>query len=126
MDEQLEEERESLWQLTAPPLVWAAHLLLSYCTAAIYCEKVGSRGASLGFVRVAIGVYSVLALAAIGFAAVRAYKRHRYDDSTGPHDFDTREDRHRFLGFATLLLASLSGVAVVYQALPALLIESCR
>lgn len=126
MDEQLKEARESLWRLTAPPLVWAAHLLFSYCTAAIYCEKFAARGDSLGLVRAAIAVYTALALWVITLAALRAYRRHRYNDSTGPHDFDSPEDRHRFLGFATFLLAGLSGVAVIYQALPALLIGSCR
>jgi len=126
MDEQIREERESLWWLAAPPLVWAAHLLFSYCTAAIYCEKVVARGDELGIIRVIIAVYTVVALAAITFVGVRGYRRHRYGDSTTPHDFDSPEDRHRFLGFATFLLAGLAAVAVLYQALPAALIGSCR
>ena len=126
MDERIREERESLWRLAAPPLIWAAHLLLSYCTAAIYCEKVVARGDSLMTVRVAIGVFTVVSLAGIAFFGLRGYQRHRYGDSTTPHDFDSPEDRHRFLGFATFLLAGLSGVAVVYQALPAVIIGSCR
>jgi hypothetical protein len=126
MNQQLEERSESLWQLAAPPLIWAAHLLLSYCTAAIFCEKYALRDDSLGLVRVAIAGYTLLALVAIGYAGARAYRRHRYGDSTTPHDFDTPEDRHRFLGFATFLLAGLSAVAVVFQALPAAFIGSCR
>jgi hypothetical protein len=126
MDEKLEERNESLWRLAAPPLIWAAHLLLSYCTAAIYCEKYATRNDSLGSVRFAIAAYTVLALIAIGVFGARAYQRHRYGDSTTPHDFDTPEDRHRFLGFATFLLAGLAAVAVVFQALPAVFIGSCR
>lgn len=124
MDKQLKEQHESLWRLTAPPLVWAAHLLLSYCTAAIFCEKASD--ASFATVRFAIAGYTLLALALIAFAAVSGYQRHRYHGANAPHDFDSPEDRHRFLGFATFLIAGLSGLAVIYQALPAVFIGSCR
>ena len=126
MKEELEEQRESLWRLSVPPLIWAAHLLLSYCTAAIYCQKAGARATTLEPVRLAIGVYTALALLAIAVAGIRGYQRHRYGDSTAPHDFDSPEDRHRFLGFAAFLLAGLSALAVIYQALPAVFIGSCR
>ena len=126
MNEQLREERESLWPLAAPPLIWAAHLLASYCTAAVYCEKFVARGDSLGAARTAIAVYTVLALGAIAFVGAQGYRRHRYGDSTTPHDFDSPEDRHRFLGFATFLLAGLAAVAVIFQAFPAVVIGSCR
>ena len=42
------------------------------------------------------------------------------------HDLDSPEDRHRFLGFATLLLSGLSGVAVLYAALAAMYFDTCR
>jgi len=45
--------------------------------------------------------------------------------ATLPHDDDTPEDRHRFLGFATLLLSALSAVAVLYAGLVAVFIRSC-
>lgn len=123
MAEKLHEQHESLWRLAASPLVWAAHLLASYCTAAIFCEKYSGSFAS---VRVAIAVFTALALAAIGVFGLRGYQRHRFGDANTPHDFDSPDDRHRFLGFATLLLSGLSAVAVVYQALPAVFIGSCR
>jgi hypothetical protein len=126
MSEQTREERESLWRLAAPPGIWAAHLLASYCTAAIYCEKFAARGDPLGAARVAIAAYTVVSLATIAFVGLRGYQRHRYGDSTRPRDFDSPADRHRFLGFATFLLAGISAVAVVYQALAAVFIGSCR
>jgi len=43
-----------------------------------------------------------------------------------PHDADTPEDRHRFLGFATLLLSGLSAVAVIYTALVVVVFRSCH
>ena len=126
MTEELREQHESLWRLAASPLLWAAHLLASYCTAAVFCEKFASGAGSLANVRVAIALFTLVALAAIGAVGWRGYRRHRYGDVNTPHDFDSPEDRHRFLGFATLLLSGLSAVAVVYQALPAVFIGSCR
>lgn len=123
MSEQLRERRESLWWLAAAPLIWGVHLLASYCTAAIFCQK---QGGALGAVRLAITGYSVLALVALIALGMRGYRAHHYGDTTGTRHLDTPEDRHRFLGFATLLLAGIAAVAVVYQALPAVFIGSCR
>jgi hypothetical protein len=119
------EERQSLWLLTASPVMWAAHLLLSYITASIWCAKVSDPHASFGIVRAAIVVYSILALAGIGIIGWIGYQRHSYGSASLPHDDDTPEDRHRFLGFSTLLLSALSAVAVVYAALVVLFFRSC-
>lgn len=120
------EKDESLWLLTISPTVWAAHFLLCYVTAAIWCAKAVGRDGSLGAVRWAIAVFTVLALAGIAATGWRGYLRHRHGTAAAPHDFDTPADRHRFLGFATLLLSGLSAVAVVYVALAAVFIGSCR
>jgi hypothetical protein len=71
-------------------------------------------------------VYTVLALIGIGVVTWRGYQKHSFGQATVPHDFDTPEDRHRFLGFATLLLSGLSAVGVVYVALTLLFIETCQ
>ena len=68
---------------------------------------------------------TVLALAAIGIIGWNGHQRHSIGQANLPHDDDTPEDRHRFLGFATLLLSALSAVAVVYAALVAVFIRSC-
>jgi cytochrome c oxidase subunit I+III len=122
----LHERDESLWRLAASPLAWAGHLLLSYCTAAIWCEKVAGRAGSLSGARVAIAIYTAGALLVIVGFGWRGYKRHALSGSELPHDAATPEDRHRFLGFATLLLSGLSALAVLYQALAAVIIGSCR
>jgi hypothetical protein len=113
----LPETRESLWMLAASPLIWAAHFLLSYVTASVWCAKFARPGDSLFGVRMAIGVYSLLALAAIADVGRRGLRRHGHGRAELPHDADTPEDRHRFLGFATLLLSGLSAVAVLYASL---------
>jgi hypothetical protein len=125
LTEELAEENQSLLLLAASPMIWAAHFLLSYCTAAIWCVKVAGPGGSLSGVQVAIAVYTVLALGGIGVIGWRALRRHRYGTATLPHDYDSPEDRHRFLGFSALLLSCLSAVAVLYAALAAVFIGSC-
>lgn len=122
----LPEKRESLWMLTISPLIWSLHFLLSYATAAVWCEKVAGRDGSLWDVRVAIAIYTLVALIGIGITGWIGFRRHSYGDAGTPHDFDTPEDRHRFLGFATLLLSALSAVATLYVALAAVFIETCR
>jgi hypothetical protein len=121
----LPEENESLWMLTASPVIWAAHLLLCYATGAIWCAKVVGLGGSLATTRVAILLYTSAALVAIAVIGWIGYRRHSLGSATVPHDDDTPEDRHRFLGFATLLLSALSAVAVLYAGLVAVFIRSC-
>lgn len=120
------EKKQSLWLLTASPVIWAAHFLLSYVTASIWCAKLAGPDKSLWEVRVAILIYTVLALVGIGLIGWVGHRRHRYGHASLPHDADTREDRHRFLGFATFLLSGLSGVAVIYAALVVVFIGSCH
>lgn len=123
--DELHEEKESLWFLVAAPVIWAAHLLLCYGTAAVWCAKVVGYGGSLATTRMAIAIYTAVALAAIGAIGWVGYRRHRLGRADSPHDDDTPEDRHRFMGFATLLLASLSAVAVIYAALVAVFVDRC-
>jgi hypothetical protein len=120
------ETNQSLWLLTAAPTIWSGHFLACYLTAAIWCAKFSSSDSSLGNVRVAIGIYTVLALIGIGITGLAGYRRHNFGNTTVPHDFDTPADRHRFLGFATVLLSALSAIATVFVALAAVFIENCH
>jgi hypothetical protein len=119
-------DRYELWLLTIAPVTWAAHLLLSYITAAVWCAKAVPAGGPLDGVRTAILWYTVVALIGIAIVAWEGFRRHRFGTEASTHDLDTREDRHRFLGFATLLLSGLSAVGVVYAALAAQYFETCR
>ena len=74
----------------------------------------------------AIAVYTVLALMGIGVTGFIGYRRNRFHHSTMPHDRDTPEDRHGFLGFATLLLSGLSFIATLFVALAAYFIKECH
>jgi hypothetical protein len=122
---QVSEDKRGLWLLTASPIIWAAHFLLCYGTAAVWCAKVVGIGGSLATTRVAIVVYTVVALAVIAIIGTIGFRRHRLGGAAVPHDDDTPEDRHRFLGFATLLLSALSAVAVLYAAIVAIFVRIC-
>src|ERR687896_87230 len=116
----------SLWLLTIAPTIWAAHLLLSYITAAVWCAKFVPAGGLLGGVQTAILCYTGAALIGIAVIGWEGWRRHRHGTEATTHDLDTRDDRHRFLGFATLLLAGLSAIGVLYAALAATYFETCR
>jgi hypothetical protein len=120
------EQDESLWRLTVPPTIWAVHFLLSYISASVWCSKAGQASASIANIRLGITALTVAALLGIAISGVGGYRRHGRGFETAEHDFDSPLDRHRFLGFATLLLAGLSAVATIFTALPAAFIESCR
>lgn len=122
----LPERNESLWLLIVSPVIWATHFLLCYITAAIWCAKFVPRDGSLEPVRWAIAGYTAVALAGIGWNGWSGYWRHRFGSGSQPYDADTPEDRHRFLGFATLLLAALSAISTLFSALVALFFKDCQ
>jgi hypothetical protein len=121
----LDEKRTSLWVLPASPALWAAHFLLCYVTAAIWCAKVAPPGGSLWTVRIAIGVYTLVAIGGVAWFGYVGWRAHRFGSGSPPHDEGSPEDRHRFMGFATLLLSGLSAIAIVYAALVVAFIGSC-
>jgi hypothetical protein len=132
-DDQPDEELEapparwgSLWLLTFGPGIWAVHFLLCYVTAAVWCARVAGRPGELADVRGVIALYTLVAVIGIGLTAWRGYRQHSYGEATAPHDFDTPHDRHRFLGYSTLLLCGLSLVATVFVALSAVFIRTCE
>jgi hypothetical protein len=116
----------SLWLLTIAPAIWAAHLLSCYITAAIWCARFAPPDGGLGSIRTAIALYTAAALAGIVATGWEGFRRHSSGTETTTHDLDSVEDRHRFIGFATLLLAGLSALGVGYAALAASFFESCQ
>ena len=120
------ERNASLWVLVASPALWATHFALSYATAALGCARFASADGSLFRVRIAIAAYTAVALVGIAIVGWRGYTQRRVAGGRMPHDMDTSADRHRFLGFASLLLSGLSALAVLYAALVVVFIEDCR
>ena len=119
------EDRQSLWLLVVSPTIWAAHFLVSYIGAAVWCGTIAEPTGGIGGIRALILGLALLSLAGIAFTGWRGWRKHRHGEGKPPHDRDTPEDRHRFLGFATVLLSGLSAIAVVYVAISTLFIGSC-
>jgi hypothetical protein len=80
---QTAEQHQSLWLLAASPIVWAAHLLLCYSTAAVWCAKLAGPDQALWEVRVAIAAYTAIALVVIGIVGWGRCRNWR--DRPAPH-----------------------------------------
>jgi nitrate reductase NapE component len=117
--------KPTLWGLVAPPTVWGLHFLFSYVYASVICAKAG-RLEPLDDVRLAIAAATLVSLLLVGYFGYHAWRLSRIQGDPPPHQESTDEDRLRFLAIATMLLAALSFVAIVFTALPAFMIEDCR
>ena len=125
-EEHLPERTAFLVLLATGPTIWFAHFLATYTTVAVACGPRGPGGEALGTARWLVAVYTVAALAAIAVVGWSGWRRHRFGTETVPHDMDTPGDRHRFLGFATFLLALLSAMATLFVATAVSFFEGCR
>jgi hypothetical protein len=124
--DRLAESRQPLWIVPGPLVIWAAHFMCCYITAALWCGRVAGRLGALGSARATIAVLTAVALIAILIIASLGYRAHSLGAADDPHDADSPEDRHRFVGYAALLIAGLSAVAVVYSAMPIVFIGTCQ
>lgn len=124
--DELAAARETIFVIPAAPAIWAVHFLASYITGAIWCAKIGGQTGPIDGARWLVAGYTLVALVAIAVVGVRGWRRHSYGDADVPHDAATAADRHRFLGFSTVLLSALSFVAVIFVAMPIVFVETCR
>ena len=118
------EPRQSLWALTVGPAIWAGHFLCSYAAAAVWCGNAGAH-ARFGSLNVLFIAATALALAAVAWVAWGGWTRYNHGEAVPSHHKDTPEDRHRFLGLATLLLAGLSGVSILYTTAAMAMLRGC-
>lgn len=116
------ELKVTLWTLIVPPTVWAAHFIFCYLWVAISCARTGQ------FPRfpVAFTIGTGVALAIIAGSGAIAWVQSRGPGDPAPHEQGTDVDRLRFIATATFMLAGLSFVAVLFTAVPALLLTDCR
>lgn len=117
----------SIWVMVAPSVIWAAHFLLCYWIAAIWCAKAAGGGSGpLQPVAWAVAGVTALALGLIWALARHAWRRYGGSLFIGRSIAEDRaEDRKRFLGHVALLLCVLNTVAVIFTALPVLVFDRC-
>ena len=121
-----DERADSLWMILVAPTLWAAHFLLCYGATAVVCAGVADPAAPVESLRLGIAIVTLIAVLLILIVGWRAWRQWDYlDDQDYEHDLAYAEDRHEFLGHAAFLLAVVSLIGVVYQAMPALFIGSC-
>jgi hypothetical protein len=116
MSTQVGEPHESPWMFVVSPLIWAAHFLACYATAAIWCAKVAGRDGNAATMRLALGSYTLVAIVALALVGWHGLRRCR----------GAAAEQRRFLGYVTLLLAGLSAVAVAYASFAVAMIETCQ
>jgi hypothetical protein len=102
-------------QLFTGPVVWFAHFVALYGAEALICTP---GLATTGAMFLVAGVATLAALAVLGGFGIRVLRRPAHDPGDS-HDGAT------FLRSATLLLAVLSAIAVVWVALPTALLPVC-
>ena len=114
---------QSLLSMVIAPTIWAAHFVVCYAVAAIWCAKRGGDTAGLVWIVVGLTAAALFAIALVGW---RAWRQWDYtDDWDYVHGDASDEHRREFLGHVGVLLALVSGMGVVYVALPALLTGVC-
>ena len=113
-----------LVMLPLGPAIWAAHFFATYVTAALWCSP-ALPGDTLDGAHAVIAAFTAVALVGIAAVGWSGYRRHSFGAATLPHDDDSPEDRHRFLGFATMLLAGLSAVATLYVGVSTAFFSTC-
>ena len=118
------ERGERLWMPVVAPIIWAVHFTVSYVTVAMACGRFGGV-TPFGHPRLVVGIYSVVAIAAMAALFVHGFSRHQYTLPDRPNDDDTPEDRRRFVAFTTMLLAGLSVVATVYAWFAIVIVSPC-
>ena len=121
------ESGSNLWRVLAAPTLWAVHFLVCYVVVAVFCAKAG-RLADADPARIAVLVVTLVCLLLIGLLARSTWRLWDYSvigaDLT--YDANTPEERHRFLAHVTIMLCVLSAVGVMYVALPAVVLGTCR
>lgn len=122
----LPEKTSYLVLVAIGPAIWMAHFLVSYAAVSIWCSKIAGPAGTIDGLWMLLAILTIAALLGLAAVGLSGHRRHRHGSETPPHDSDTPGDRHRFLGFATMLLAGLSAVATIYSALAFVLSAGCR
>lgn len=116
-----------LLRVVMAPTVWAVHFLVVYVGGAVWCAKAG-READLDPVRWLTLAATIAALALIAVLFRGLWRVRTPGDFQGNPNFsgNAPEDRHRFLSHVGITLCALSAVAILFVALPTVMVDTCR
>ncbi|WP_018697824.1 hypothetical protein [Amorphus coralli] len=120
-------EGTDLWRLITAPTIWAVHFLVCYVGAAIYCEKAG-RASALLPVTWFVAATTAVALLGLGLVFLSLWRVRGFSVVGGDLNYlgNTPEERHRFLSHVSMMLCVLSAIGVVFVAMPAFMLGTCR
>lgn len=124
-------QSDSLFSIIVGPLVWVGHFLVVYLTTAIICAKglFDLTVLSISIVPLVVGAATLMAASLVIAGTVLAYRRCSrlgWDAPDLSLDRSDTDSRRHFMAYAGLLLGGLSLLAIVWEALPVALIDSCR
>jgi hypothetical protein len=107
-----------LW-MCAGLIAWSVQFTVIYAANAVACARgvAGLGVLGLDLVRLVVGVTTLLALAAAGFALWRARAQQR--DASG------NDPAQRFVNATAVLVSGLSLVVILWHGLPALIVPLC-
>ena len=103
---------DRLWVALISPIIWSTHFTVTYVWAAMACGRFAPHAA--GSLDRGLIVLTVIALVAIGFFLLRAFRQLDWRLPDQPNDDSTAEDRTRFMSYTTLLLAGMSWIATLF------------
>jgi hypothetical protein len=107
--------RTNFLRLCSGPLIWAAHFLAVYAFTGILCARPAMQKEWLG---VNVATWSVFLAAVVALAAIASlqlrWRRLLKDGQT------------RFIHRVALGLALLSALAIIWETVPAMLIQGCQ
>jgi hypothetical protein len=110
--------------VAAAPTVWAVHFLVVYIAAAVLCERQVANAADIASATNLFATIAALGLIAV--VATLAGADLRNDRVAMPYDGRTARSQTAFLSTATVMLAGVSAIAVIFQFLPAVFSSSCQ
>lgn len=122
-------DASTLTGMAAPMAVWALHFVLVYSLTGLACDDGATAAGTQDPLapRAMLLIATGAALAAIAWLALRARRLHRALHDTAPDDAPshTATDRQRFAARATLMVSGIAALAVVFTAVPALMLPGC-
>ena len=119
------------FSIVAPPLAWAARLLVNYAIAGQHCTGAADIGAmALPEERIAtillIDILAVVLAFVAGVIAYRRWREPRSERGGGAHHLvHSGEGRARFLAMCGMLTSALFGVAVIIDAIGTIMGPPC-